>query len=186
MMPNDQPFAVNVSSSELAFSGMIWNVKREAFDFGEQKLTREFVEHPGAVAVIAINSSNQVLMIRQYRHPVGEFLWEIPAGLLDVAGESHEMAARRELLEETGYLAQSLEPLIEFFTTPGGSSEKISIYLARDLALSQDRPAVVGEEADMLVDWVDFDEALAAVLSSRIKSPSAAVAIMAAALGKRD
>ena len=112
MMPKDQPFAVNVSSSDLAFSGMIWNVRREAFDFGEQNLTREFVEHPGAVAVVAINESNQVLMIRQYRHPVGEFLWEIPAGLLDVAGESHEFAARRELLEETGYLAQSLEPLI--------------------------------------------------------------------------
>jgi ADP-ribose pyrophosphatase len=185
MMPKDQPFAVNVSSSDLAFSGMIWNVRREAFDFGEQKLTREYVEHPGAVAVVAINEGNQVLMIRQYRHPVGEFLWEIPAGLLDVAGESHELAAKRELLEETGYQAHNLEPLIEFFTTPGGSSEKITIFLARNLTLSEDRPAVHGEEVDMFVEWVDFDEALAAVLSSRIKSPSAAVGIMAAALGKR-
>lgn len=185
MMPNDQPFAVNVSSSDLAFGGMIWNVRREVFEFGEQELTREFVEHPGAVAVVAINENNQVLMIRQYRHPVGEFLWEIPAGLLDVAGESHELAARRELLEEAGYLAQNLEPLIEFFTTPGGSSEKISIFLARNLVVSEDRPEVHGEELDMLVEWVDFDEVLAAVLSSRIKSPSAAVGIMAAALGKR-
>ncbi len=185
MMPKDQPFAVNVSSSELAFSGMIWNVRRETFEFGDQSLTREFVEHPGAVAVVAVNDSDQVLLIRQYRHPVGEFLWEIPAGLLDVAGESLELAARRELLEETGYLAKTLEPLIEFFTTPGGSSEKISVFIARGLTLSNDRPEVDGEEVNMLVDWVNFDEALAAVLQSRIKSPSAAVGIMAAALGKR-
>ena len=184
-MPKDQPFAVNVSSSEVAFSGMIWNVKREAFEFGEQKLTREFVEHPGAVAVVALNELGQVLLIRQYRHPVGELLWEIPAGLLDVAGESQENAARRELLEETGYLAETLEPLIEFFTTPGGSTEKIAIFLAKGLVLSDDRPPVDGEEADMLVEWVGFDEALAAVLSSRIKSPSAAVGIMAAALRGR-
>jgi len=184
-MPKDQPFAVNVSSSEVAFSGMIWNVKREAFEYGEQKLTREFVEHPGAVAVVALNEQGQVLLIRQYRHPVGELLWEIPAGLLDVAGESQQNAARRELLEETGYLAETLEPLIEFFTTPGASTEKIAIFLAKGLVLSDDRPSVDGEEADMLVEWVGFDEALAAVLSSRIKSPSAAVGIMAAALRGR-
>jgi ADP-ribose pyrophosphatase len=104
---------------------------------------------------------------------------------LDVAGESQENAARRELLEETGYLAETLEPLVEFFTTPGGSTEKIAIFLAKGLVLSDDRPAVDGEEADMLVEWVGFDEALAAVLSSRIKSPSAAVGIMAAALRGR-
>ena len=70
-MPKDQPFAANVSSSEVVFDGMIWNVKRESFDFANETLTREFVEHPGAVAVVAINDENQVLMIRQYRHPVG-------------------------------------------------------------------------------------------------------------------
>jgi len=184
-MPKDQPFAVNVSSSEVAFRGMIWNVKREVFEFAEQTLTREFIEHPGAVAVVALNEQGQVLLIRQYRHPVGELLWEIPAGLLDVDGESHENAARRELLEETGYLAETLEPLIEFFTTPGGSTEKIAIFLAKGLVLSDNRPVVDGEEADMLVEWVGFDDALAAVMSSKIKSPSVAVGIMAAALRGR-
>lgn len=184
-MPKDEPVAMNVSSSDLAFSGMIWNVRREIFEFGEQTLTREFVEHPGAVAVVAVNESNQVLLIRQYRHPVREFLWEIPAGLLDVPGESLQLAATRELLEETGYLAESLEPLIEFFTTPGGSSEKITVFLARNPVLSEDRPALEGEEADMRVEWVSFDAAVTAVLSGQIKSPSAVVGIMAAALGKR-
>ncbi len=184
-MPKDQPFAVNVSSSEVALRGMIWNVQREVFEFADQTLTREFVEHPGAVAIVAMNDRGQVLLIRQYRHPVGEWLWEIPAGLLDVDGESLESAARRELLEETGYLAGELEPLIEFFTTPGGSTEKISIFLARDLVLSKERPTLEGEEVDMLVEWVALEEALTAVLSSEIKSPSAAVGIMAAALRGR-
>ena len=184
-MPKDQPFAVNVSSSEVALRGMIWNVQREVFEFADQTLTREFVDHPGAVAIVAINDRGQVLLIRQYRHPVGELLWEIPAGLLDVDGESLESAARRELLEETGYLAGELEPLIEFFTTPGGSTEKISIFLARDLVLSKERPTLEGEEVDMLVEWVALEEALTAVLSSEIKSPSAAVGIMAAALRGR-
>jgi ADP-ribose pyrophosphatase len=184
-MPKDKPFAVNVSSSEVALRGMIWNVQREVFEFANQTLTREFVEHPGAVAIVAMNDLGQVLLIRQYRHPVGELLWEIPAGLLDVDGESHESAARRELLEETGYLAGELEPLIEFFTTPGGSTEKISIFLARDLVLSTERPTLEGEELDMLVEWVALDEALSAVLASEIKSPSAAVGIMAVALRGR-
>jgi ADP-ribose pyrophosphatase len=102
--------------------------------------------------------------------------------LLDVEGENAESAARRELLEETGYLAGTLEPLIEFFTTPGGSSENIAIFLARDLTLSEVRPPTEAEEADMLVEWVDFAVALESVLSSDVKSPSAAVGIMAAAL----
>jgi ADP-ribose pyrophosphatase len=184
-MPKDQPFAVNVSSSEVALPGMIWNVQREVFEFANQTLTREFVKHPGAVAIVAMNDLGQVLLIRQYRHPVGELLWEIPAGLLDVDGESLESAARRELLEETGYLAGELVPLIEFFTTPGGSTEKISIFLARDLVLSTERPTLEGEEVDMLVEWVALDEALTAVLASEIKSPSAAVGIMAVALRGR-
>jgi len=186
MMPKDQPFAVNVSSSEVALRGMIWNVKREVFEFGDQSLTREFVDHPGAVAVVAINEQSQILMIRQYRHPVRENLWEIPAGLLDVAGENKVAAASRELLEETGYIAKSLEPLVDFFTSPGGSSERITIFLARDLELSKERPVLEGEEAQMIVEWVDFEQAVTAILASEIKSPSAMVGIMAYALRERN
>lgn len=185
-MPKDLPFAANVNSSEAVFTGMIWNINREVFDFGTQSLTREFVDHPGAVAVVALNDEGQVLLIRQYRHPVREQLWEIPAGLLDVAGESQENAARRELLEETGYLAETLEPLIEFFTSPGGSNEKITIFLARNLTLSDQRPQVEGEESDMLVEWVDFELALQSVLTSEMKSPSASVGLMAAMLRGRS
>jgi ADP-ribose pyrophosphatase len=181
-MPKDQPFAANVSSSEIVFEGMIWNVVSERFAFADEELTREFVQHPGAVAVLALNNLGQVLMIRQYRHPVREFLWEIPAGLLDVSGESKAEAAIRELVEETGYQPQSIEPLIDFYTTPGGNSEMISVFLARDLTFVG-RPAIQeGEERELVVDWIDFDDAVQSVLASEIKSPSAAVAIMAYAL----
>lgn len=184
-MPKDQHFASNVSSSEVVFSGMIWDVKRETFDFADQQLTREFVAHPGAVAVVAINEFDQVLMIRQYRHPVSEFLWEIPAGLLDVPSETALEAAKRELLEETGYLANEIEPMIDFFTTPGGNSEQIKIFLASGLQFEGRPIEQEGEERELVVEWVAFDEALESVLSSEIKSPSAQVGLMALALRRR-
>lgn len=184
-MPKDQPVAQNIVSSEVVFEGMIWNVKSESFDFAGQKLTREFVEHPGAVAVVAVNEANQVLMIRQYRHPVREFLWEIPAGLLDVEGESELLAAERELLEETGFRADSIEPLIDFYTTPGGNSEKIRVFHATKLEFVGRPDFQDGEERELIIEWIDFDKALASVLSSEIKSPSAAVGIMALALASK-
>jgi ADP-ribose pyrophosphatase len=154
-------------------------VVRESFRFGKQKLTREFVAHPGAVAILAINESNEVLLIRQYRHPVRAYLWEIPAGLLDVVGESKTAAAERELLEETGYRAGRLELLTEFFTTPGGNSETIWIYLARDLVRVGHEIELEGEEQELEVRWVPFHDALKAVLDADIKSPSAVVGILA-------
>lgn len=174
-----------MSSSEVVFEGMIWDVKRETFEFSGGALTREFVAHPGAVAVVAINSADEVLMIRQYRHPVKELLWEIPAGLLDLDGELDIVAAERELLEETGYHAAHLEPLIEFFTTPGGNSERIRIFLASDLKFVGRPEMQEGEERELLVEWIPFDAALAGVLASDIKSPSAQVGLMAFALRRR-
>jgi ADP-ribose pyrophosphatase len=87
-MPKDHPASLAISKSEVVFEGKIWDIKRESFDYNGETLVREFVAHPGAVAVIALNDSDQVLLINQYRHPVREFLWEIPAGLLDMPGES--------------------------------------------------------------------------------------------------
>jgi ADP-ribose pyrophosphatase len=180
-MPKDQPASLAISKSEVAFEGKIWDIKRESFGYNGETLVREFVAHPGAVAVIALNDADQVLLINQYRHPVREYLWEIPAGLLDLPGESTLEAAKRELLEETGYIAESWSELIEFHTTPGGNNETIAIFMARGLRHQGHELQLEGEETDMKVEWFSLTEALESVLSSDMRSPSAAVGILAAA-----
>ena len=180
-MPKDRPAHLAVSKSEVVFTGKIWDIKRESFDYNGSTLVREFVAHPGAVAIVALNEQDQILLINQYRHPVREYLWEIPAGLLDVPGESKLEAAKRELLEETGFIAESWIDLIAFHTTPGGNDETISVFLARELRHQGHEIELEGEEIDMEVAWVPLDEALASVLNSEMRSPSAAVGIMAAA-----
>lgn len=181
-MPNDELAQLQVSKRELVFKGRIWDVVRETFNYGAESLTREFVDHPGAVAVVALSDNSEILMIRQYRHPVKSFLWELPAGLLDVQGESTSVAAERELLEETGYRASIIEPLIDFYTTPGGNSERISIFLAKGLQHVGHDFSLEGEETDMDVEWVPLEKALESVLNSQIKSPTAQVGIMAISL----
>ena len=180
-MPKDQDFATRVTERKTVFEGMIWNVVSETFEFAGQSLTRQFVDHPGAVAVLALNEAGQLLMIRQFRQPVRQYLWEIPAGLLDISGETMIEAAARELQEETGYRPRSIEHLIDFFTTPGGNNEMIRIFLAGDLEFVGRPAEQEGEERDLQVEWIDFGDALEAVLNSEIKSPSAAVGILAAA-----
>jgi len=178
----DRPETHPITKSEVAFAGRIWNVQRETVDYPTGEITREFVAHPGAVAVVAVDDAHRVLMISQYRHPVREVLWEIPAGLCDVAGEPRIETARRELLEETGYIAETVEPLIEFYTTPGGNDEKISIFLARGLKFVGHDLELEGEEIDMTVHWVPLNEAVQSILASKVKSPAAQVGLMALAL----
>lgn len=180
-MPKDQRVDPKILSSDLVFEGKIWDVVRESFDYNGGTLVREFVAHPGAVAVLAIDDDQRVLLIRQYRHPVRSYLWEIPAGLLDVPGEERLTAAKRELLEETGFEAESWEKLTDFMTTPGGNDEVITIFLARGLKHVGHNLELEGEEVDMVKEWFPLSEALASVLAAEIQSPSAVVAIMAAA-----
>lgn len=184
-MPKDEPHIPAVTESEITFQGMIWDVVSETFDFNHESLTRQYVNHPGAVAVVAVNSENEVLLIKQYRHPVRSYLWEIPAGLLDVPGEAEIDAAKRELLEETGYVAEQWSELIEFYTTPGGNSERIKVFFAQKISFVGRPENQEGEEANLQLDWVPLEDAVSAVLRSDIKSPSAAVGLMALALRKK-
>ena len=180
-MPKDQRVEPEIISSELVFKGKIWDIARETFDYNGQPLVREFVKHPGAVAVLALDDQQRILLIRQYRHPVRSYLWEIPAGLLDIEGEDRLSAAQRELMEETGYTAGTWSKLTDFMTTPGGNDEVITIFLAQDLEHVGHDLELEGEEVDMLKEWFPLGEALASVLAADIQSPSAIVAIMAAA-----
>ncbi len=185
-MPKDQDFVAPLIERKTVFSGMIWDVVSETFDFAGQRLTREFVNHPGAVAVLALNAQNEILMIKQFRQPVRQYLWEIPAGLLDVPGESLETAALRELQEETGYNSKNLTHLIDFYTTPGGNDEMIRIFLAQQLEWVGRPLELEGEERDLIIEWVPLEIALGSVLSSEIKSPSAVVGILSAAQKLRN
>lgn len=180
-MPKDQPADYSVSKLETVFEGRVWNVVSETFEFHSQTLVRDFVKHSGAVAVAALNESGELLMIRQYRHPVRKNLWELPAGLTDIPGESNLEAAKRELAEETGLSAQNWQSLQVFHPTPGGSDESIEIFLATDLASTESDFVKAGEEAELEIRWVKFEEALLSVNSGDIQNACAVVAILALA-----
>jgi ADP-ribose pyrophosphatase len=144
---------------------------------------RDVVEHPGAVAVVALDDAGRVLLIRQYRHPAGHFLWEIPAGLRDVPGEPPHRTGERELCEETGYAARTWHVLTGCFTSPGISTERVTVYLARDLAEVPDAergPPLRHEEADLKLAWVPLEQAVQLFLAGELHNGVTAVGILAA------
>src|SRR6478609_7791940 len=159
----------------LLHEGRVWDLVSDQVDLGASTVVREWVDHPGAVAVIALDEDDRVLLLSQYRHPVRSVLWEPPAGLLDIAGEDPLVAAARELAEEADLRARSWWRLVEFFTSPGGSDERIVVFLARDLSAVADADlyARADEEADMVPRWVPLDDAVAAALDGRLHSPTA-------------
>ena len=172
-----------VEASERVFDGMIWDVVRDTVDLGEGgTVRREYVQHPGAVCVVALDDRDRVLLIQQYRHPVGAFEWELPAGLLDVPGEPPWEAAARELHEEADLEAARWDVLMDYYASPGGVSEALRIFLARGLSdvPHDDRHSREGEELGMPVRWVDLDEAHEAVLRGQLHNPGALIGILAA------
>lgn len=180
----DEGLTVEVLSSERAFEGKVWDIRRETFAYGDGEVVREFVDHTGAVAVLALDAEERVLLIQQYRHPIRERDWELPAGLLDIAGEDPAVAAGRELEEEADLAAGSLQLLTEFYTTPGGSNESIRIYLARDLTATTQAFDRTEEEADIRVEWVALDDAVAAVLDGRLHNSILMLGVLAAAAAR--
>jgi ADP-ribose pyrophosphatase len=150
---------------------------------------RDVLEHPGAVAVLALDTEDRVLMIRQYRHPVGRLLWEIPAGLRDVAGEPLLATAERELLEEAGYRAAQWWVLTDSYSSPGISTERIRIFLARGLVLvpeSERSYVPEHEEAHLELAWVPLDRAAARILAGDLHNGVTALGILAGYAASRD
>lgn len=157
---------------------------------GGTTMRRDFIDHTGAVGVIAVDEADQVVVVHQYRHPVGFRLIEPPAGLLDHDGEDWLVAAQRELAEEAGLAARDWRVLVDFVTTPGGVNESIRIYLARGLS-SVAAPhgfEPEGEEAHMDLLRVGVDDLVAGILGGRLQSPTlvAGVLAYAAARGRLD
>jgi 8-oxo-dGTP pyrophosphatase MutT (NUDIX family) len=169
-----------VVSSDVVFEGKVWDIRREQFMLGNETITREFMDHTGAVAVLALDERGRVLLIKQYRHPVRMKDWELPAGLLDVRGESPLVAAQRELAEEADLVAESWDLLSEYMTSPGGSNEVIRIYLARGVSAAAEVFERTEEEAGIELRWVPLDEAVDAVLSRDLQNSIVAIAVLSA------
>ena len=115
----------------------MWDVVSDRFAYNHGEILREYVDHTGAVAVLACDEQDRVLLIKQYRHPIGLRDWEIPAGLLDIRDETPLACAQRELAEEADLAADRWHLLTEFFSSPGGSNEAIRVYLARGLSTTE-------------------------------------------------
>lgn len=144
---------------------------------------RDYLRHVGAVGVVALDDADRVVLVRQYRHPLGRAIWELPAGLIDVTGEGLPEAALRELAEEADLTAGRLDVLVDLHTSPGCTDELIRVFLARDLAEvpPAQRHERHGEEADMLVRRFDLDEAVAMALAGEITNAACVGGLLAAA-----
>lgn len=171
-------------SRETVYEGRIWNVIHDSVKLSDTggTIERDYISHPGAVSVLVMDDEERVLMVNQYRHPVGMRLWEIPAGLLDVDGEAPLDAAKRELWEEADRTADHWAILTDVFLTPGSSAEAVRVYLALEpqLVPEDQRHERTEEEAEMISTWVPLEEAVAAVLAGKIHNPTAMIAILAA------
>jgi len=171
-------------SSSPAFAGALLRVRVDRVEVSQGVLAvREVVEHPGSVVMVPLQTDGQVVMIRQYRHAVGEVLWELPAGTLR-AGEAPEDCARRELTEEIGYQAGDLQRLFSLYLAPGYCTELTHVYLARDL-----RAARAGADPDERIRPVPvpLEQALAMVERGEVRSAQAVCGLLACAglVGRR-
>jgi ADP-ribose pyrophosphatase len=179
-----------VLESATPFEGLIFDVVRERVDLGAGGVvTRDFVTHPGAVAVLAlreVEGVDHVLLIRQYRHASGGHVWELPAGLLDVAGEPPRDAAARELAEEVDLVADEWHVLADDVTSPGAFPETVRVFLARGLS---DVPAAeahtrTAEELTLRPLWVPLADAVDASLAGRISNSATLVGLLSAGLSR--
>ena len=180
----DQPSPHEVVASQVVWNGRIVDMIKDHVIVveGQEPVVREYTRHPGAVAVVVLRGESggeEILLERQYRHPVKAELWEIPAGLLDIPGEDPRIAAERELAEEADLVADRWDVLVDYFTSPGGSTEPLRIFLARDLRAADEVFDREDEEATMEYAWVRLDDALTMVLDGRLHNPSAVIGVLA-------
>lgn len=151
-------------------------------------MIRDYLVHTGAVGVIAMDDAGHLLVVRQYRHPVGATLIEPPAGLLDVSGEDWLAAAQRELAEEVGMQAGDWRVLVDFYTSPGCLGETLRVFLARQLSPAPRPDGFVAdaEEADMDVAWIHVDDVVDAIFDGRIGNPTMVAGALALQTALRD
>ncbi|QOV39305.1 NUDIX hydrolase [Streptomyces ferrugineus] len=180
MTIKDTPEEWEIRATDTPFVGNKTSVRTDDVVMPDGSVVRrDYQVHPGSVAVLALDEEDRVLLIRQYRHPVRQKLWEIPAGLLDVPGENPLHAAQRELYEEAHVKAEDWRVLTDVYTTPGGCDEAVRIFLARDLSEADgERFEVEDEEADLEHARVPVDELARAVLAGELHNNCLVVGVL--------
>ncbi|MEU1820694.1 NUDIX hydrolase [Streptomyces roseifaciens] len=159
-----------VTATQTPFTGNKTSVRTDEVEMPDGTVVkRDYQVHPGSVAVLALDEEGRVLVLSQYRHPVRQKLWEIPAGLLDVPGENPLHAAQRELYEEAHVKAEDWRVLTDVYTTPGGCDEAVRIFLAREISdVEGERFEVEHEELDMELARVPLAELVRGVLAGEL------------------
>ncbi|GAB3760007.1 ADP-ribose pyrophosphatase [Microlunatus parietis] len=179
----DDPQAWSVEATDELAAGRKTSYRSDRVRTPDGELiNREYLKHPGAVGVIALDDHDRVVLVRQYRHPVRHRLVEPPAGLLDNGDEDYLIGAQRELAEEVGLAARDWRVLVDLFTSPGISSESLRVYLARGLTAAPLPDGFVphAEEAHMDVVRAGLDDLVQAVLEGRLHNPTLVAGILAA------
>ncbi|MFE0701730.1 NUDIX domain-containing protein [Streptomyces sp. NPDC058872] len=182
----DTPEEWRVVATTTPFTGKKTSVRTDEVVMPDGSVVgRDYQVHPGSVAVLALDDQDRVVVLRQYRHPVRQKLWEIPAGLLDVPGENPLHAAQRELYEEAHVKAEDWRVLTDVYTTPGGCDEAVRIFLARGLAEAEgDRFEVSDEEADMELARVPSAELVRGVLAGELHNSCLVVGVLSLAAAR--
>ncbi|MGW4032255.1 NUDIX domain-containing protein [Streptomyces sp. NPDC004838] len=176
----DTPEQWRVTATATPFRGKKTSVRTDDVVMPDGTVARrDYQVHPGSVAILALDDDDRVVVLRQYRHPVRQKLWEIPAGLLDVPGENPLHAAERELYEEAHIKAGDWRVLTDVYTTPGGCDEAVRIFLARDLSMAEGRRYEVhDEEADMELARVPLPDLVRAVLAGELHNNCLVVGVL--------
>ncbi|HEX5596512.1 MAG TPA: NUDIX hydrolase [Micromonosporaceae bacterium] len=182
--PSDGGHLYEVRSRQERFRGPVFTVVTDQVTMpGGRVAARDYARHVGAVAVVALDERDRVVLVRQYRHPLGRAIWELPAGLIDIDGEALAAAAARELAEEADLTAERLDLLVDLHTSPGFTDEVIRIFLARGLSEvpAAQRHVRRDEEATLQVTRVDLDEAVSMALAGEITNAACVAGLLAAA-----
>lgn len=172
--------------TESIFTGRVISLHRDRVQMSDGSVAeREVVDHPGAVGVVALDDDGAIVLVNQYRHPVRTRLEELPAGLLDVDGETALHAAQRELAEEAAVTASDWHVLVDLLTSPGMSNEAIRLFLARGLAPvpEHERFRPEHEEITLTVHRVPLADAVSRVYAGELTNAAAVAGILAAAHG---
>lgn len=177
----------DVRGSTLAWEGKLSTVRVDDVEMPDGTVApREVVGHVDAVAVVALTDADEIVLLRQYRHPLGHYQLELPAGILDVEGESPEEAAARELSEETGMVVSQLRPLLRFANSAGWTDEHTTIYVGRGARPEQGGMnfQAEAEEADMQVLTVPLADAVAMAAGGQLTDAKTLIGILAVAAGR--